>query len=67
MNPKKDFDFEEFNEFMRHLMGVYEVIHLEQDARTYQELENMDKLEVEVAKCPCYDSVQDLISAVKEM
>lgn len=67
MEPKKDFEFEEFEQFMRHLSGIGEAIELEQRARTVQELEMMDELEVEVASRPCYTSVDEMIDAVKEM
>lgn len=63
----KDFDYEEFEEFMRHLIGFHQVVQLENRARTFQELEMMDELEVEVASRPCYNSAEDLMNAVKEM
>ena len=63
----KDFDYNEFQQFMQHLSGFREAVDLEQRARTFKEIEQLDELEVEVASCPCYKSVEDLISAVKEM
>jgi hypothetical protein len=67
MEPKKDFDFEEFEQFMKHLSGIGKAIELERRARTVRELEMMDELEVEVAGRPCYNSVDEIINAVKEM
>lgn len=67
MHPKKDFNFEEFEQFMKHLSGIGEAIELEQRVRTVRELEMMDELEVEVASRPCYTSVDEMINAVKEM
>lgn len=67
MENNKDFDFDEFNEFMKYLTGMSEAIKLEQRARTVRELEMMDELEVEVAGRPCYNSVDKMINAVKEM
>ena len=63
----KDFDYNEFQQFMQHLSGFREAVDLEQRARTFKEIEQLDELEVEVASRPCYNSVEDLISAVKEM
>lgn len=67
MKNKKDFDFEQFDDFMRHLSGFYEAVQLEQRARTFRELEMMDELEVEVSSRPCYKSVEEMMNAVKEM
>lgn len=63
----KDFDYEQFQEFMQHLSGLSEAIGLEQRARTFKEMEMLDELEVEVASRPGYNSVEDMMSAVKEM
>ena len=63
----KDFDYNEFQQFMQHLSGFREAVDLEQRARTFKEIEILDELEVEVASRPCYNSVEELISAVKEM
>lgn len=63
----KDFDYNEFQQFMQHLSGFREAVDLEQRARTFKEIEQLDELEVEVSSRPCYNSVEDLISAVKEM
>ena len=67
MDNDKDFDFEQFDEFMRHLSGFHEAVQLEQRARTFTELEMLDELEVEVASRPCYTSVEEMMNAVKEM
>ena len=67
MSSKKDFDFEEFEEFMRHLSGYWEVVNLEQRSRTFKELEMLDELEVEVASRPCYSTVDEMIEAIKGM
>lgn len=67
MKNKKDFDFEQFEQFMKHLSGIGEAIELERRARTFKELEMMDELEVEVAGRPCYNSVDEMINSVKEM
>ena len=63
----KDFDYNEFQQFMQHLSGFREAVNLEQRARTFKEIEILDELEVEVPSRPCYNSVEELISAVKEM
>jgi len=67
MKNKKDFDFEQFDDFMRHLSGFYEAVRLEQRARTFRELEMIDELEVEVSSRPCYNSVEEMIQSIKEM
>jgi len=63
----KDFDYEQFEQFMRHVTGLGEAIQLEQRARTFREIEMLDELEVDVASRPCYNSVEELMNVVKEM
>lgn len=67
MKYKKEYDFEEFDEFMRHLLGFYEAIQFEQGTRTQKELEMMDELEDEIYEQPCYNSVEEMIDSIKKM
>lgn len=63
----KDFEYEQFQAFMRHLSGIGEAIGLEQRARTFSQLESLDELENKVSTRPMYNSAEELINSVKDM
>ena len=63
----KDFDYNEFQQFMQHLSGFREAVDLEQRARTFRELEMIDDLEGDVAGRLCYNSVEEMMQSIKEM
>jgi len=67
MEPEKDFDYDQFCEFMRHLSGLDQAVHLDQQAWTYDELRRLDSLEVAVSSRPCYSSVHHMIESIKEL
>jgi len=60
----EDFDFEKFDQFMRHLSGFYEAVSLN---KTSKKIEMMDELEVEISTRPCYNSVNDMLEAIRGM
>lgn len=63
----KDFEYDQFQAFMRHLSGLGEAIALEQRARTFSQLESLDKLESKVSTRPMYNSAEELMNSVKDM
>jgi len=61
----KDFDYREFQEFMRSLMGYDEVVNLNNRASTFDILNEMDALESQVASRPVYQSAEEMLTAIK--
>lgn len=62
----KDFDYREFQEFMRNLSGYHEVVNLNNRANTFEILNEMDTLESQVASRPVYQSAEELLAAIQE-
>lgn len=77
MEPKKDFDYNNFMDFMKSLQQSPHVSFVVKDNNAFYQahvpmttddiLDMMDELEDEVPSRPCYTSVEELIQSVKEM
>lgn len=67
MEPKKDFDYDEFYEFMCHLSGVDYAVQLLQQTHTRNELDRLDSLEFAVSSLPCYTDVHHMLESIKEL
>lgn len=74
----KDYDHNSFMEFMKSFMNSSEpinfafvnaddIVKMNQKANTIAMLEIMDELEADVSTRPCYNSVEDMLTAIKEM
>jgi hypothetical protein len=61
----KDFDYEDFMNFMKHY-GLVEGIEPSIPSTTAI-IQQQDTLEVDVATRPCYTNIEDMLNAVKEM
>jgi len=64
---KKEHNFEDFDAYMRSLYGYLEDLAFEQEVRVAKIMREQDDLEVAVSTRPCYNSVEELMNAVKEM
>ena len=73
----KDFDYDSFMAFMKSLQDTPHVSFIFKDNSAFYQsyvppsaddiIDMMDELEVEVASRPCYNSVEELMNAVKEI
>lgn len=64
---KKDYNYEDFDAYMRNLYSYLENLAFEQEVRVAKIMRKQDDLEVEVSSRPCYNSVEELMNTVKEM
>lgn len=64
---EKDFNYNEFRDFMRYLEMQGQEVQLEQRAQTFDILVEMDAVESQVATRPMYSSVDELIQAAKDL
>ena len=64
---KKDHNKEDFEAYMRSLYSYLEDVVFEQEVRVAKIMREQDDLEVAVASRPCYNSVEELMNAVKEI
>lgn len=71
---EKDFDYNEFLEFMHSLQDNPNVSFVFLDNQPFAQTQNalniidqMEDLEDKVSSRPCYDSIDELLTAVKEM
>jgi len=64
---KKEHNFEDFDAYMRSLYSYLENVQFEQEVQVAKIMREYDDLEVEIASRPCYNSVEEMMNAVKEM
>lgn len=64
---KKDYDYEDYEAYMRSLYQYLEDLAFEQEVRVAKIMREQDDLEVAVATRPCYNSAEKLMNAVREM
>jgi hypothetical protein len=64
---KKDYDKDSFDAYMNSLFEYLNELNFKQEVRVSKIMRQQDKLEVAVATRPCYNSVEELMNAVKGM
>lgn len=64
---KKDYDKDSFDAYMNSLFEYLNELNSEQEVRVSKIMRQHDELEIAVSTRPCYNSVEELMNAVKEM
>ena len=60
----KDFDYEEFQAFMRSLSGFTQAVELEQNVRTNDKIQSLDKIDQEVNNLNDLDLAKGMLRTI---
>ena len=60
----KDFDYEQFEAFMRSLSGFTQAVELEQNARTNNKIQALDKIDQEVNNLDNLDLAKGMLRTI---